>query len=97
MIALPAAFTSQTGKDHWEALCRARAIETQTYFLATAQFGPHAGGKKSCWGHTMAIDPWGSVIAQASDGVGFITARLDKPYIGTIRENLPVANHHVLD
>ena len=45
----------------------------------------------------MAIDPWGSVIAQASDGVGFITARLDKPYIGTIRENLPVANHHVLD
>lgn len=97
VIALPAAFTSQTGKDHWEPLCRARAIETQTYFLATAQFGPHAGGKKSCWGHTMAIDPWGSVIAQASDGVGYITARLDKSYTSNIRENLPVANHHVLD
>jgi deaminated glutathione amidase len=97
VIALPAAFTSQTGKDHWEPLCRARAIETQTYVLATAQFGPHAGGKKSCWGHTMAIDPWGGVIAQASDRVGYITARLDKSYIAGIRQDIPVANHHVLD
>jgi deaminated glutathione amidase len=96
VIALPAAFTAQTGKDHWEPLARARAIETQTYFLATAQIGTHAGGKKACWGHSMTIDPWGSVIAQASDRVGYITARLDKDYIGRIRQNIPVANHHVL-
>ena len=97
VIALPAAFTLQTGKDHWETLCRARAIETQTYFLATAQVGTHAGGKKSCWGHTMAIDPWGAVIAQASDRVGYVTARLEKSMIADIRQNVPVANHHVLD
>jgi predicted amidohydrolase len=97
VIALPAAFTAQTGKDHWEPLARARAIETQTYLLATAQIGTHAGGKKACWGHTMTIDPWGSVIAQASDRVGYITARLDKNYIGWIRQNIPVAGHHVLD
>jgi predicted amidohydrolase len=97
VIALPAAFTAQTGKDHWEPLARARAIETQTYFLATAQIGPHGGGTKACWGHTMAIDPWGHVIAQASDRPGFVTARLDKDLIGQVRQSLPVADHHVLD
>ncbi|MDJ1157635.1 carbon-nitrogen hydrolase family protein [Chelatococcus sp. SYSU_G07232] len=96
VIVLPAAFTLQTGKDHWETLCRARAIETQTYFLATGQVGTHAGGRKACWGHTMTIDPWGSVIAQASDREGFITARLDKGYLAEIRRSLPVADHHVL-
>jgi len=96
VIVLPAAFTLQTGKDHWETLSRARAIETQTYFLATGQIGTHAGGRKACWGHTMAIDPWGHVVAQASDKVGFIAARLDKDYIGQIRQNIPVADHHVI-
>jgi deaminated glutathione amidase len=97
VIVLPAAFTLQTGKDHWELLSRARAVETQTYFLATGQIGTHADGKKACWGHTMAIDPWGHVIAQASDQTGFITARLDKSYIAKVRQNVPVANHHVLN
>lgn len=97
VIALPAAFTAQTGKDHWEPLARARAIETQTYFLATAQIGPHAEGSKACWGHTMAIDPWGHVIAQASDRPGFVAAHLDKSYVEQVRQNLPVADHHVLD
>lgn len=96
VIVLPAAFTLQTGKDHWEVLSRARAIESQTYFLATGQIGTHAGGKKACWGHTMAIDPWGAIVAQASDTVGYITARLDKSYIGQIRQNIPVAEHHVI-
>lgn len=95
-IVLPAAFTAQTGKDHWEPLARARAIETQTYFLATAQIGMHAQGKKACWGHSMIIDPWGAVVAQASDRVGYIVARLDKAYIAEIRQNVPVANHHFL-
>src|SRR5918995_995799 len=96
VIVLPAAFTLQTGKDHWEVLSRARAVETQTYFLATAQIGTHADGKKACWGHTMAIDPWGAVVAQASDTVGFIAARLDKGYVGKVRENIPMAEHHVI-
>jgi nitrilase len=96
MIVLPAAFTLATGKDHWEVLARARAIETQTYFLAIGQTGTHAGGKKACWGHSMVVDPWGHVIAQASDGVGIASARLDFDYTATVRANIPVANHHVL-
>lgn len=96
VIMLPAAFTLMTGKDHWELLARARAVETQTYFLATGQFGTHADGKKACYGHTMAVNPWGHVIAQAGDQVGLAVARLDFPYLETVRQNLPVANHHVL-
>ena len=96
IIMIPAAFTLQTGKDHWEVLVRARAIETQTYVLATAQVGTYAGGKKACWGHTMAVDPWGQIIAQASDRVGYITAWLDKSYLTEVRQSIPVANHHVI-
>jgi deaminated glutathione amidase len=96
VIVLPAAFTLQTGKDHWELLARARAAETQTWFLADAQVGTHAGGANACWGHAMVIDPWGAIVAQASDRPGFTTARLDKAYQKTIRTNLPVASHHVL-
>lgn len=97
VIVIPAAFTAQTGKDHWELLARARAVETQAYVLATGQIGTHAGGRKACWGHTMAIDPWGHIVAQASDRAGYIAARLDKSYIDEVRRNIPVANHHVLD
>ena len=96
VIVLPAAFTAQTGKDHWEVLSRARAIETQTYFLATGQIFTHAEGKKACWGHSMIIDPWGAMIAQASDRVTHASARFDKEYLKQIRQNVPVANHHVL-
>lgn len=96
VIVLPAAFTLMTGKDHWEVLARARAIETQTYFLAVGQFGTHANGRKACWGHSMAIDPWGHMIAQASDGVGTVTASLDLGRIAKVRQDVPVAQHHVL-
>ena len=96
IIVLPAAFTAQTGKDHWEVLARARAIETQTYFLATGQIFSHANGVKSCWGHSMIIDPWGAMVAQASDRVAYASAQFDKSYIEQIRLNVPVANHHVL-
>ncbi|MDR0578448.1 MAG: carbon-nitrogen hydrolase family protein [Candidatus Accumulibacter sp.] len=96
IIVLPAAFTAQTGKDHWEVLARARAIETQTYFLATGQVFTHAEGKKACWGHSMIVDPWGAMVAQASDRVGFVSARFDKAYIEQIRVNVPVDKHHVL-
>ncbi len=96
IIILPAAFTLMTGKDHWEVLARARAIETQTWFLAIGQTGSHAGGKKWCWGHSMVIDPWGHITAQCSDGVGITTGTLDFAYTDKARANVPVANHHVL-
>lgn len=96
VVVMPAAFTRETGKDHWEVLVRARAIETQTYVLATAQVGTHAGGRKACWGHSMVVDPWGHVIAQAQDRVGWTVARLDRGYLEEIRRNLPVHQHHVL-
>ncbi|MGQ3213376.1 carbon-nitrogen hydrolase family protein [Shinella sp.] len=96
VIVLPAAFTLMTGKDHWEVLARARAIETQTYFAAVGQAGTHADGKKWCWGHSMVIDPWGHMVAQCSDGVSTASARLDLDRIGTVRRDVPVAQHHVL-
>lgn len=96
VIVLPAAFTLMTGKDHWEVLARARAIETQTYFVAVGQTGAHADGKKWCWGHSMVIDPWGHMVAQCSDGVGTTTAKLDIDRISKVRADVPVAQHHVI-
>ncbi|MBD0416952.1 carbon-nitrogen hydrolase family protein [Oryzicola mucosus] len=96
VIVLPAAFTLMTGKDHWEVLARARAIETQTYFVAVGQTGAHADGKKWCWGHSMVIDPWGHMVAQCSDGVGAASAHIDLDRVSTVRRDVPVAQHHVL-
>ncbi|MCB8819804.1 carbon-nitrogen hydrolase family protein [Microvirga rosea] len=96
VIVLPAAFTLMTGKDHWETLARARAIETQTYFLAVGQVGAHSDGKKWCWGHSMVIDPWGHIVAQSTDRVSSTAARLELDYISHVRRNVPVERHHVL-
>ncbi len=96
VIVLPAAFTLMTGKDHWEVLARARAIETETHFLAVGQFGPHAGGKKACYGHSMAINPWGHIVAQVGDHTGHVTVRIDDNYKERVRAAIPVHNHHVL-
>lgn len=95
MIALPAAFTLQTGKDHWEVLCRARAIETQAYFCAPAQTGTHlAGGeKRQTYGHSLIADPWGHVIAKASDGTGIVSARINPALVEKVRAQIPVAQH----
>jgi nitrilase len=99
MIVLPSAFTLQTGKDHWEVLCRARAIETQTYFVAPGQTGyflAPGNERRYTYGHSLVADPWGHVVAKASDGVGFITARIDKAYIAACRAQIPVAKHKVI-
>lgn len=98
VVALPAAFTLQTGKDHWEVLCRARAIETQTYFAACAQTGAFVSGGETrhTYGHSLVVDPWGHVVAKASDGVGFIAARIDPELIAKVRGMIPVAEHKVL-
>lgn len=95
VIVVPAAFTMLTGKDHWEVLLRARAIETQTYVLAAAQCGSYdAGGTvRQTYGHSLVCDPWGHVVARASDGVGFVTARLEASEIARVRANIPMADH----
>lgn len=96
VIVVPAAFALMTGKDHWEVLLRARAIETQTYVVAPGQTLSHDDGKFWCWGHSMIVDPWGHVVAQCSDGVGTACATLDLDLILNVRERIPVAAHHVL-
>ncbi|MCI0467617.1 MAG: carbon-nitrogen hydrolase family protein [Beijerinckiaceae bacterium] len=97
MIALPAAFTLQTGKDHWEVLCRARAIETESYVCAAAQTGAHAEGKelRHTYGHSLVADPWGHVIAKASDGAGIVSARIEPERVKKVRAQIPVAQHRV--
>lgn len=97
MIALPAAFTLQTGKDHWEVLLRARAIETETYFCAAAQTGTHYAGNepRQTYGHSLVADPWGHVIGMASDGPGHVSARIDPKRIAKVREMIPLARHKV--
>jgi len=95
MMALPAAFTLMTGKDHWEVLCRARAIETETYFCAAAQTGTFQVGNetRATYGHSLVVDPWGHVVAKASDGIGVVSTRIDKARIQKVREMIPVAQH----
>ena len=99
LIILPAAFTLQTGKDHWEILLRARAIETQTWFAAPACVGAYKEGNgetRYTYGHSMIVDPWGHVVAMASDGVGWATATIDKTYLARVRANMPVLEHRRL-
>ena len=95
IIALPAAFTMQTGKDHWEVLLRARAIETETYVCASAQTGSFTVGneQRQTYGHSLIADPWGHVVAKASDGVGIVSSRLDLSQVKRVRDLIPVAQH----
>lgn len=91
-ILIPAAFTVPTGKDHWHVLMRARAIESQCYVLAAAQWGRHPGNRVT-YGKSLIADPWGDVIAQASDGVGLARATLDPKRISDVRTQLPSLRH----
>ncbi len=96
VLLVPSAFTERTGRDHWEVLLRARAIENQAFVLAPAQWGEHGDGRVS-YGRTMAIDPWGTVIATASDGQGLVVVELDAGQVQAVRRRLPSSDHHVLD
>ena len=87
VLTVPAAFTERTGRDHWEVLLRARAIENEAYVLAPAQIGGPPG--QPAFGRSMVIDPWGTVIAQAPDGVGIIRAELDLERVAAIRRQIP--------
>lgn len=92
VIVLPAAFTKHTGKDHWEALLRARAIETQSYVLAPGQIGDKPNSVPS-YGRSLVADPWGNVVAKASDTVGVTTADLDFEYLQRVQRELPSLMH----
>ena len=97
VIAIPSAFTLATGKDHWEPLLRARAIETQCYVIAAAQHGKHDdGGLRESWGHAMIVDPWGLPVATAADGPGLALAEIDLARVARIRRSMPVAQHRRL-
>jgi predicted amidohydrolase len=92
ILAVPAAFTLQTGKDHWDVLLRARAIENQAFVVAPAQFGHH-GGKRWSWGKAQIIDPWGTVLACAPEREGFVLAALHKEELDRPRRMLPALRH----
>ena len=92
---IPAAFTYTTGKDHWEILLRARAIENQCYVLASAQGGTHLNQRRT-WGHSMLIDPWGDIFANLPEGEGFISGVLCKDKLNEVRSKLPALTHRKL-
>lgn len=92
VVFVPAAFTLFTGKDHWEPLLRARAIENQAYVIAAGQTGNKPDGVPT-YGKSMVIDPWGNVIARASDRVEMFTANIDLDYEATVRRELPSLSH----
>jgi predicted amidohydrolase len=92
VLAVPSAFTERTGKDHWEVLLRARAVENLAYVVAPAQVGHHGKGRSS-HGHAMIVDPWGTVIAQVPDGEGMALAELDFARQDKLRRDLPALQH----
>ena len=93
MIAVPSAFTEQTGVAHWESLLRARAIENGCFIFAPAQCGDHEGGRKT-YGHSMIISPWGKVLAEKTeDKPGFISRKIDILDVTRARRAIPSLEH----
>jgi predicted amidohydrolase len=92
MVAVPSAFTLETGKDHWHVLLRARAIENQVYLFAPAQLGHHGGDRRS-YGHALIVDPWGVVLAECGNHEGLALAGIDFAYQDQVRQNFPALTH----
>lgn len=95
VVVVPAAFTLTTGKDHWLALLRARAIENQVFVLAAAQWGIHPRNRRT-YGKSVIIDPWGDTLAQVGEGLGEAVAPLDFAYQDRVRAELPCLQHRVI-
>jgi len=91
-LAIASAFTVPTGKAHWHVLMRARAIENGCFVFAPAQWGEHAEGRRT-YGHSLIVDPWGEVLADAGEGVGIVSARIDVPAIAKARRMVPSLQH----
>jgi predicted amidohydrolase len=95
VLAVPAAFTVTTGRDHWHVLLRARAIESQCYVLAPAQWGSHGHGRTT-FGHALICDPWGTILAECADGEGVALAEIDPARVASVRSQLPALAHRKL-
>ncbi|MEO5365788.1 MAG: carbon-nitrogen hydrolase family protein [Magnetococcus sp. WYHC-3] len=96
IFTVPAAFTLTTGKDHWEVLLRARAIEHFAHVLAAGQGGVHPGGRRT-YGHSLMVEPWGLVTGRAPDGPGVAVALLDPGAPARRRREIPCHQHRVLE
>ena len=92
LIAVPAAFTRMTGEAHWHVLMRARAIESGCFVIAPCMWGSHSGERKT-FGHSLIVDPWGEVLADAGEGVGIVTADLDLARVEQVRAAIPALAH----
>jgi predicted amidohydrolase len=92
MLSIPSAFAVPTGQAHWHTLLRARAIETGCFVLAPAQTGTHDGGRRT-YGHSLIVDPWGTVLADGGEEVGFVTAELDLTRVDEARNAVPSLGH----
>ena len=95
LILVPSAFTATTGAAHWHLLLRARAVENQCYVLAAAQGGEHPSGRRT-YGHSMLVDPWGTIVAELDEGPGFIVGDVDPARLASVRAELPALAHRVL-
>lgn len=95
LISVPSAFTAVTGAAHWEVLLRARAIETQCYVLAANQGGLH-GRQRETYGHSMIVDPWGVVLAEAGTGEHCVLADISLRGLHDVRQQIPVCTHQRL-
>jgi predicted amidohydrolase len=91
-LAVPSVFTVPTGKAHWHVLLRARAIENGCFVFAPAQWGEHAGGRRS-YGHSLIVDPWGEVLADGGEGTAIVTAQIDPERIAKARGTVPSLRH----
>ncbi len=91
-FTVPSAFTVPTGEAHWHVLLRARAIENGAFVIAPAQGGVHANGRKT-YGHSLILDPWGGILAEAGTEPGVIWAEIDPALSREVREKLPSLNH----
>ena len=95
VLLVPAAFTVPTGRDHWEVLLRARAIESQCFVIASAQWGEHGPTRRS-FGRAMIVDAWGTVLCTVPDGEGVAVAELDFARLEDVRRRLPSLRHRRL-
>jgi predicted amidohydrolase len=91
-LAIPAAFTKQTGEAHWHVLMRARAIENGCYVFAAAQGGRHENGRDT-FGHSLVVDPWGKIVAEAGTEPGVIIAEIDPAAVAAARGKVPSLRH----
>ena len=91
-IAIPAAFTKQTGEAHWHILIRARAIENGCYVMAAAQGGMHENGRAT-FGHSLIVDPWGRIVAEGGTEPGVVMATIDPAEVANARGRVPSLQH----